>query len=128
MSKYSPDLDHYAAIFHALGSAHRLEIYLRLAQCCAPSSMSCVEGEECPCVGEFSHALGLAPSTISHHVKELIQAGLICTEREGQTIRCWADAEALADLAGLFLGWAAQCPGLSGEQVDSIKQWGGLHE
>jgi ArsR family transcriptional regulator len=41
-------------------------------------------------------------STISHHMKELRQAGLVRMERRGQKIECWIDPEIIANLQGFF--------------------------
>jgi ArsR family transcriptional regulator len=126
MSKYrNVSTERYAAIFRALGSPHRLEIFMRLVRCCAPDAVCCPLGAECPCVGEFAAELGLAPSTVSHHVKELQRAGLIHTERRGQMVHCWVAPETLAELAGFFLRRAEQCPGLSAAQIDEIRALGG---
>lgn len=54
------------------------------------------------CVGDLGDGLGLAPSTISHHLKELRRAGLIRMERAGRHVECWADPEALARLSEFF--------------------------
>ncbi|MCK5418049.1 MAG: helix-turn-helix transcriptional regulator, partial [Desulfobacterales bacterium] len=47
--------------------------------------------------------LGIVASTISHHIKELRQAGLIRMERRGQKMECWIDPETIAALQGFFL-------------------------
>jgi ArsR family transcriptional regulator len=105
------DLARLAPIFSALGSPHRLSIFTQLASCCAPGTKSAVGSNEvCTCVGELGKRLGIAPSTVSHHVKELRQAGLIRTERQGQTILCWVDPEVIRDLAGFFAQWLADNP------------------
>jgi ArsR family transcriptional regulator len=54
------------------------------------------------CVGAVGKNLGLAPSTISHHIKELHRAGLIKMKRRGQTVECWVDPETLDSLATFF--------------------------
>ncbi len=46
--------------------------------------------------------LDIAPSTVSHHIKELTRAGLIATGRSGREIRCWVEPEVLSELSEFF--------------------------
>jgi ArsR family transcriptional regulator len=46
--------------------------------------------------------MGIVPSTISHHLKELRQAGLIKMERRGQKIECWIDPETVTAMKAFF--------------------------
>ena len=94
------DTEELAELFKALANLHRLKIFIGLARCCR-------QGEVCApnmrvCVGELGEGLGLAPSTVSHHLKELRRAGLIHMKRAGQHVECWADPEALARLSEFF--------------------------
>lgn len=95
-------VESYAEMFKALSNPHRLRIFLRLASCCAPGTRWKADASNCACVGELGADLGIVPSTVSHHIKELVRAGLIRTERRGQTISCWVDPEVLRTLAGFF--------------------------
>ena len=54
------------------------------------------------CVGDLGRDLGIGASTVSHHIKELYQAGLIQTERRGQHVECWIVPETLEMLAEFF--------------------------
>lgn len=90
-----------AAAFKALSNPHRLQLFMRLANCCAPGDLTPV-CEVKACVGDLTQGLDIAPSTVSHHLKELRQAGLIHMERRGQTIECWAEPFALAALSDFF--------------------------
>ncbi|MBT3926724.1 MAG: helix-turn-helix transcriptional regulator [Rhodospirillaceae bacterium] len=101
MSNYSNvDAEELAGLFKALSNPHRLKIFIGLARCCRPGQ-ACAPNMRA-CVGELGDGLGLAPSTISHHLKELRQAGLIHMKRAGQHVECWADPEALARLSEFF--------------------------
>ena len=107
MSNYQDKtIKDFAEIFKAMSNPNRLKIFLRLVSCCQPgtqSGLECdIESEGCACVGELGQDLGIVASTISHHIKELRQAGLIRVERRGQKIECRADPETLAALKGFF--------------------------
>jgi len=92
------DLDLFAALFKALGHPRRLAIYLRLMEC-GPAGSGCGEEvEEVRCVGDLGAALGIAPSTVSHHIKELRQSGLLRVERQGQRVGCWIDQAVVRSL------------------------------
>jgi len=96
------DVDRYCAMLKALSNPQRLRIFLKLAEEC--DSTSCVATHEGMrrCVGDLGEDLGVAPSTVSHHLKELRQAGLMSVERRGQRIECWIDIDALEQLDEFF--------------------------
>jgi ArsR family transcriptional regulator len=63
-----------ARISKALADPTRLQIYESIA---AQPEMYC---------GEIIERYGLAPGTVSHHLKTLVEAGLIECRREGQFV------------------------------------------
>lgn len=91
-----------AEIFKALSNPNRLEIFLRLATCCKPGTVGIMERNDTSYVGELGQDLGIVKSTVSHHIKELRQVGLIRTRREGQKIACWVDPEIITTLKDFF--------------------------
>lgn len=99
------NIDKYAEIFKALSNPNRLKIYMSLIDCCTPGvkhvTDSC-EPESCACVGDLGKNLGIVPSTVSHHIKELRQAGLINMERKGQRIECWVELSTYEALKEFF--------------------------
>ena len=96
------DIQRFADIFKALSNPHRLRIYMRLTRCCAPGTICSVTEGSGAYVGELGRDLEIVPSTVSHHIKELRQAGLIRMRRQGQKIECWVDPEVYNDLGNFF--------------------------
>lgn len=91
-----------SGMFKALSNPHRLTIFLRLASCCEPGTCCTTNPEARACVGDLGEDLGIAPSTVSHHLKALSQAGLIRMERDGQTVQCWVEPAVLDSLGTFF--------------------------
>ncbi len=92
-----------AAGFKALAHPHRLRMFQRLVACCAPGTVFTAEPAACACAGDLGDGLTLAPSTVSHHLRELQLAGLVRTARRGRHIDCWIDPDAVAALAGVLM-------------------------
>ncbi|MCG6886954.1 MAG: metalloregulator ArsR/SmtB family transcription factor [Proteobacteria bacterium] len=103
MSNYrNIDVDQLARGFKALSHPNRLKIFLQLVSCCVPgTNCAADEVQEC-CIGDLGAALDIAPSTLSHHIKELHQAGLLQMARRGQRMDCRVDTDTLATLREFF--------------------------
>ena len=69
--------------FKALSNGNRLAIFEQIRKGCGRGRTA---GDNRPAVCEAASAVNVAPSTISHHIKELRRARLIRCERHGQTI------------------------------------------
>ena len=97
------DTAHLAEIFKALSNPHRLRIFMRLVSCCAPEGSCCAESDMNTCAGEIGKDLGIAPSTVSHHLKELRVAGLIRTERRGKTVQYRIDLRNVREFSHIVI-------------------------
>lgn len=88
-------------VFKALSNESRLQILKSLYQEGISGTLQGrdVCAETCSCVGDIVERFRLAPSTISHHIKELATAGLVRVERNGQFIRVLPNPEALQALS-----------------------------
>ena len=98
------DTEKLAETFKALSNPNRLEIFLRLLNCCELGTSCSTEVITGFCVGELGKNLSVAPSTLSHHIKELQRSGLINTERKGQNVECFVNTEKVDALKALFSG------------------------
>lgn len=89
--------------FRALGHPHRLAIVEHLQA----RALSCCEGdrvEDCTLdpascrVGSLADVVPCAPSTLSHHLRELEAAGVIERARDGREILCRLNQGCLAEM------------------------------
>lgn len=70
------------AVFKALASSHRREILAMLSAADSESTKTCCALEEV-CACKISDRLGLSPSTTSHHMAILRDAGLVSGRKDG---------------------------------------------
>lgn len=77
----------------ALGSAVRLSIVRELVRV----------GDEGLAVAALQDRIGIAPSTLSHHLRKLVTVDLIEQERKGTTLICRAQYETIRGLADFLL-------------------------
>jgi DNA-binding transcriptional ArsR family regulator len=93
--KTVPDIDRtasYADMFAALGAEPRLRI-LRALLAAHPDGMV---------VGEIQNELGIAASTLSHHLDKLKNEDLITVRRESTFLRYSANTSVLEELLGFL--------------------------
>lgn len=88
----------------ALGDPTRLHIigFLSNCACCTPVAVQEDGGIEGPTAGEICcHITGAEKitSTVSHHLHELANAGLISIDRKGKTMVCTLQSQTLLELA-----------------------------
>ena len=103
MSNYDKkQLENLAEVFKALSNPNRLKIFLSLTSCCKPGTVGLIDQDSCAYIGELADEVAVVKSTVSHHIKELKRVGLIRTERQGQKIACWVDAQKVEALHKFF--------------------------
>ena len=79
-------------VFKALADRHRVKILNRLLQA----------GGEAVCVCDFEELLGLRQSTVSYHLKQLLDAGIVEREKRGSYAYFSLAAGALEHVCGLL--------------------------
>jgi DNA-binding transcriptional ArsR family regulator len=85
-----------AAAFAALGAPQRLAVVLALVRA-GPRGLA---------IGALGARVGVTGSTLTHHLKSLVQAGLVTQDREGRIIRCKIAFDRIEALSDFLL---AQC-------------------
>lgn len=114
------DTERLAGMLKALSSPQRLHLFMKLTNCCEPVGCCTITAAGIrQCVGDLGDGLGLAASTVSHHLKELRQAGVLRMVRRGQRIECSVCEDAVRLLADFFAGaMEAAAAGKAGSAAD----------
>lgn len=94
------DTDRLAKVMKALSHPKRLELFFRIAE---KNEADFEAGCEC-FITDMISCLNLGAPTISHHIKELENAGLITTERKGKFLTARVREETVAEVKALFAG------------------------
>jgi DNA-binding transcriptional ArsR family regulator len=92
---------HVDEAFKALASPQRREILRLLGSAGDPAGKACCgPSEVCAC--KLAEQLGLAPSTVSHHMSALREAGLVHARKGGQWVYYTLDRDALHEVIALL--------------------------
>ena len=82
-------LNPYASKFHALGNMSRLSILYTLAR--EPMEF-----------GRLVHRLKLSPSLLSHHLKQLMMAGLVTKTKVGKLATYYLAEDSIKEMSALL--------------------------
>lgn len=99
----------FSRAFRALGHPHRLTIVRALLEravaCCTSERADDCRLDPASCnVGDLGELVDIAPSTLSHHLKELEDAGVIERVRDGRYLYCRVNQPMLDQLGTLLRG------------------------
>jgi ArsR family transcriptional regulator, arsenate/arsenite/antimonite-responsive transcriptional repressor len=83
-------LEKASAQLEALGNPIRLKVYRLLVRA----------GIDGLAVGAVQDKVGMAASTLSHHIKRLVETGLVTQERQATTLICRANYPSMTALIG----------------------------
>lgn len=95
-----------AEIFKALGNEHRVQIVRQLVE----KALDCRDQDRCDLselccdVGEIAEKLDIALPTVSYHLKELRNVGLITMQREGRHLYYTVNARLLGQACAHIQG------------------------
>ncbi len=95
-----PDVRRLSRAFRALSNDNRLRLFLNLWR---ESRLDLAKGRVHECfLSPLLRGLSIGAPTVSHHVKELEDAGLIMTHREGKQLAVSVNPGMLAELRAVF--------------------------
>ena len=92
------DLKELAQMFKALSNMNRLRLFLEILR---EQQRDFRDHKSCllnPIMGR----LKIGAPTVSHHLKELVNAGLVTTERQGKYLTCSVSSGAMRQLESFF--------------------------
>lgn len=94
------NLKELAKIFKALSNENRLDIYLEILK---SSEKSFEDNYPCECfITEIITKFNIGAPTISHHLKELSNAGLIMTEKRGKFLIARINKEVIKEALSII--------------------------
>lgn len=94
------ETDRLARAFKALSNPNRLQIYVEILR----RQRQAIGPEHSCALYDFINSLEIGAPTVSHHIKELVNAGLIQVEREGKYLTCSLDDDTRRALRDFFAG------------------------
>lgn len=94
----SMDIKQMAKIFKALSNPNRLELYLKISEAREASFNAC---GECS-IADIKSCFNIGAPTVSHHIKELVNATLITTEKRGKFLICKVNTQLTSEVADLL--------------------------
>ncbi|GGK17296.1 hypothetical protein GCM10008955_08510 [Deinococcus malanensis] len=98
------DFDTNAEVFKALADPHRLKALHFLAT----ATPGCCQNGESVCACDLVDHLGLAQPTVSHHMRLLVDAGLVTAEKRGRWTHYTLSLQGLGTVRSLLDGLANQ--------------------
>jgi ArsR family transcriptional regulator, arsenate/arsenite/antimonite-responsive transcriptional repressor len=99
----APDHARLAKKFKALAHPNRLQLFAEILE----AQKGYEAGHEC-FLQTIMQSLKVAAPTVSHHIKELVNAELITTRLEGKLLTCTVNPDALGELEAFFVGTKAK--------------------
>jgi ArsR family transcriptional regulator, arsenate/arsenite/antimonite-responsive transcriptional repressor len=90
------------AVFKALSDPARI----RIVQFLSRPDAACCSVQERVCACDLEAILGLSQPTVSHHMKLLVQAGLVVSEKDGRWVHYRLDRSRFHALADWLKGMA----------------------
>lgn len=97
------DVKTLAKAFRALSHPNRLQIFMNLWN---ESRLDLQKGRTHECfLVTLLQNMKIGAPTVSHHVKELENAGLITTSKEGKQLTCAINPAMVSELKALFEGY-----------------------
>lgn len=90
------ELIQFSRIFKALSNPNRLDLYLRIKH---HHHLDIAREKKRPCfLSSICSGLKLGAPTLSHHLKELVNAGLIEVGKDGKYVTCELNEKVAAQL------------------------------
>ncbi|NPV29371.1 MAG: metalloregulator ArsR/SmtB family transcription factor [Firmicutes bacterium] len=113
------NIKNFTRIFKTLADENRIKILLSVhkKECKCEGNEPFNRNETC--IKDLSKSLNITIPTISHHIKELVNAGLITTKKEGRWVYCRINQKAFQEVCSFLNNFSTRKG--RGYQKNSIK-------
>jgi ArsR family transcriptional regulator, arsenate/arsenite/antimonite-responsive transcriptional repressor len=85
-------------MFRALSHPNRFRLFMEILNA---NEAAFEEGHQC-FIHTLMRQLNVGAPTVSHHLKELVRADLVSTQKQGKYVTCQVNEDALAKIASFF--------------------------
>lgn len=92
------NISRLSKIMKALSNPNRLELFLEIAR---SQERNFKTGRGC-FISDIARRLSIGAPTVSHHLKELCNAGLITTERQGKFLIARVEKDTVSDVKDML--------------------------
>ncbi|MFC1855488.1 ArsR/SmtB family transcription factor [Thermodesulfobacteriota bacterium] len=102
LDDFNLDFADLAKIFKALSDKNRLTLFTIIYEATYHCECNKDDWNEEACIKYLAESLNITMPTVSHHIKELVNAGLITTEKKGRWVQCSTNHKRLDEVTNFF--------------------------
>ena len=90
-------------LFKALSDENRLKLFIIIYEAVENCDCKKDDWNEEACIKSLAENLNITLPTVSHHIKELVNAGLVITNKKGRWVQCQTNHESLDEINNFFM-------------------------
>jgi len=89
-------------VFKALSDENRLKLFAVIYEATENCTCNKDDWNEEACIKSLAEGLNISLPTVSHHIKELVNSGLITTQKKGRWVQCAVNHKRLTEITNFL--------------------------